>query len=405
MIVRTAGARLMMPYPPSRLLPAVTISLPVTVFGITALSVPLALAAALKLSAAATADWIAALYGLSAICSVGLVLWYRQPLLVAWSISGTALAATLVGQASYAELRGAVLVAGVLTMLFGWLGLSERLSRWLPKAIVMALVSGAVLPYVTGMFISWPEAPLAIGGAFAAYIVGRRFLPLKATAALPAMLVGLAGAAASGKLQVSALHWAPPVLAFAPPAFSWTVLVAFAPVLAILVTVTSNLVSVVYVRGEGYRPSAVAVDTVTGAATIAGSFFGLTPICMASFLVAPTAGSEAGGHDVRHWSVYFSSVGLAGIALLSGTAAVLLGVVPTAVLLALAGLALAGVLLNTLTDALRGPLTWGPLVTFAAAASNMSYLGFGSLFWGLVLGTATSLILERKELTSLRGAS
>src|SRR6516162_236605 len=111
-IVRTAGARLMMPYPPSRLLPAVTISLPVTVFGITALSVPLALAAALKLSAAATADWIAALYGLSAICSVGLVLWYRQPLLVAWSISGTALAATLVGQASYAELRGAVLVAG-----------------------------------------------------------------------------------------------------------------------------------------------------------------------------------------------------------------------------------------------------------------------------------------------------
>ena len=57
-----------------------------------------------------------------------------------------------------------------------------------------------------------------------------------------------------------------------------------------------------------------------------------------------------------------------------------------------------------LLSTLRGPLTWGPLVTFAAAASKMSYLGFGPLFWGLVLGTATSLILERRELAALRAA-
>jgi benzoate membrane transport protein len=137
---------------------------------------------------------------------------------------------------------------------------------------------------------------------------------------------------------------------------------------------------------------------------VVGSFFGLTPICMAAFLVAPTGGPEAGDRDVRHWSVYFCSVGFGLTALLSGTAAVLLGIVPVALLLALAGLTLAAVLLNTLGDALRGPLTWGPLVTFAAAASKMSYLGFGPLFWGLVLGMATSLILERRELAVLRAA-
>jgi benzoate membrane transport protein len=100
--------------------------------------------------------------------------------------------------------------------------------------------------------------------------------------------------------------------------------------------------------------------------------------------------------------VYFSAAGLALIALLSGIAAALLRIVPLALLLALAGLALIAVLLDTLKDALRGPLTWGPLLTFAVALSKISYLGLGPLFWALVLGTATSLTLERRELDLLR---
>jgi len=81
---------------------------------------------------------------------------------------------------------------------------------------------------------------------------------------------------------------------------------------------------------------------------------------MAAVLVATTAGPDAGDHDVRQWSVYCSAVGPALTALFSGTAAVLLGIVPLTLLLALAGLPLAAVLVGTLTDALRGPLTWGP---------------------------------------------
>jgi benzoate membrane transport protein len=243
--------RAALPQPPSRLLPALTISISMTVFGIAVLSIPLALAATLQLSAGASASWIAALYGLPALASVALSVVCRQPLLVAWNVAGIALAGTFVGHASYAEVRGAVLVAGVLTMLVGWLGFSERLSRWLPAPILMAVIAGAVLPFVTGIFTAWSDAPLAIGGAFVAYIVGRRVLPLKATAALPAMIVGVLGAAATGNLHLSALHWAPPVLSPASPAFSWTATIAVAPVLAILLTVTSNLVSVAYLRGRG----------------------------------------------------------------------------------------------------------------------------------------------------------
>ena len=57
-----------------------------------------------------------------------------------------------------------------------------------------------------------------------------------------------------------------------------------------------------------------------------------------------------------------------------------------------------GVLAGTLQEALRGPLVLGPLLAFAVAISHLSYLGLGALFWSLVIGTATSWLLERPHL-------
>src|SRR5579864_1076313 len=125
-----SGKGFSLPRPLSRLLPALTMSIPVTIFAVAALSFPLALAQALRLSAPATASWIAAMYGVSAAASVALTLRFRQPLLVAWSISGMALAATFIGHATYAELCGSTLAAGVMIALVGALGLTERVSHW-----------------------------------------------------------------------------------------------------------------------------------------------------------------------------------------------------------------------------------------------------------------------------------
>ena len=216
------------------------------------------------------------------------------------------------------------------------------------------------------------------------------------------MLVGFAAAALTGVLNLDRLRWPAPVLYPAAPAFSWTSVVAFAPVLAVLMNTSANLASVVYIRSQRYSVSMRAIDVVTGAAGVAGSFFGFTPICMASFLAPPTAGPDAGDHDVRHWSVYFSAAGFLAIAALAGLAADLLRIVPLPILLALAGLALIGVFGSTLQEALAGPLVVGPLFTFAVAVSHLSYFGFGPLFWSLVIGMAASLVLERGHLRTLQ---
>jgi benzoate membrane transport protein len=90
------------------------------------------------------------------------------------------------------------------------------------------------------------------------------------------------------------------------------------------------------------------------------------------------------------------------IGLLAGIAATLFNLIPPALLLTLAGLAVVNILANALQRVAQGPLRLGPLFAFAIALSDIDFLGFGNYFWSLVMGTVVSLLLEREELRKLR---
>jgi benzoate membrane transport protein len=84
------------------------------------------------------------------------------------------------------------------------------------------------------------------------------------------------------------------------------------------------------------------------------------------------------------------------IALFAGTAADIAVLVPPALLLTMAGLALLPAVSVALREISSGPLVLGPLFAFAIALSRMSVLGLGPFFWSLVVGTAVSLFFERE---------
>jgi benzoate membrane transport protein len=115
-----------------------------------------------------------------------------------------------------------------------------------------------------------------------------------------------------------------------------------------------------------------------------------------------TAGPEAGDKQLRHWSTYGAGAGWVLTAFLAGIAAALPRAIPLPLLLAVAGLALIGVLTEALGEVTRGPLRLGPIVAFAVASSELTVAGLGPLFWALVLGTAFSVVLERDELDAVR---
>ena len=87
---------------------------------------------------------------------------------------------------------------------------------------------------------------------------------------------------------------------------------------------------------------------------------------------------------------------------LAGFAADAASVLPLELLVAIAGLAVIGVLAMALKRISSGPLTFGPLVAFAVAVSDLSMLGLGPYFWSLVFGVGVSWTLEREAITELR---
>jgi benzoate membrane transport protein len=379
-----------------RWLPALGTAIPLIILFIAVLSILLAAAQQMRLSEAETSSWILVVYGLPGLLGLVLVIRYRQPLLLTGNIFVLIFIASLGARLSYPELVGASIVAGASVVLISALGLTGRLAAWIPAPIVLGLLAGAVMPFVSGIFTSLGDAPALVGGAFLAYLLGHRYLGARLPAILPALVVGLAIAALTGELGQVPARSPLPVPTLTTPVFSVHAIATATPVLVILITLQSNLPSVVFLRNQEYHPPERMIDTVSGVGTLVGSLLGPTAVSLSLPATALVSGPEAGEHELRHRSVYLASGALVLIGVLAGIAADLPEIIPLPLLLALAGLAVVSVLANALQQIAQGPLLLGPLFAFAIALSKISMLGFGPFFWALVIGTGISLFVRTR---------
>lgn len=389
----------------ARLAQPLAASIPITIFSLAALSLPLATAQSLELSSRQTGTWLFALYAAPGLASIVLTLAYRQPLLVAWHSAVVAFVASLSQTVPYTDLLGAMAVAGFVVAALGALGLTTRVAALVPTPVVFGVVAGNVLPFVVGTFEALQSEGLLVGATLAAYLVGRRALPPRVPPVLPALVVGVALAAVTGRLHGLAAGWTWPALTPATPSFTPAAVLTVVPIAVPLIALHANLTAVGYLRSEAYAPPARAIEVTTGVATIVASVFGPCPVCMGALVTPLTAGPEAGERSVRPWAAYAVAAGFLLIAVGAGVAAELPTLLPLPLLLAVAGLALLGVLSQALEQVVKGPLRLGPLVAFAVASSTLSLFGLGAAFWALVFGTLTSLLVEGDGLRAFRSAA
>jgi benzoate membrane transport protein len=366
------------------------------------LSIPLASAKALALSAAETSGWILALFGLTGLLSLVLSLRYRQPLLVTGNLFFIIFIRGLEGQVSFAELAGAAALAGVVVLLIGIVGLSERLAVWIPVPIMFGMLAGAVMPFLQGLFTELGGAPAVVGGTLLVYLLSRSILGHRLPAILPALVTGIVVAAVSGQFGELAGPLSLVLPRLAPPVFSLPAILTATPVFVVLITLQANLPSMRFLHSQNYHPPGFVIDMVSGLGTILGSFLGPTGVSLSLPATAVVAGPGAGEPGLRHRAVYLVGTVALLVGILAGVAAGLAEVIPAALLATLAGLALVDVLADAVKRVAQGPLLYGPLFAFAISLSSISFLGFGNYFWALVIGTAVSLLLERDALRALR---
>ena len=400
-----------------RVLPALASAVPVIVIFVAVLSIVLTAAGpqGLNLSGPQTTSWIVVVYGLPAIPSVILAVRYRQPLLLTGNVFAVILFASVSHEFSFAELAGASLLAGAVVVLAAAFAVTRHLSTWIPAPVVQGLIAGAVMPFVTGLFtgLSTVDAqgaaiaarvPFMVGAALIAYLLSRRFLEARVSPILPALVAGLAAAAVTGQFGGAPASVALPEIVLTTPAFSVAAALSVTPVIVALIVLQSNLPSLVYLRTQGFAPPERVIDLVSGAGTMVGSALGPNALSLALPLVPLVAGPGAGEPGLRYRNVYIPAAALLLISLFAGSAAALAVLVPPLLLLAVAGLALLGVLGTALQAIARGPLLLGPMFAFAIALSKMSLLGLGPFFWSLVVGTLVTVLLERDTWNELRAS-
>lgn len=88
------------------------------------------------------ASWIWGISIGSAICSMLLSLRYRVPVLLAWSIPGSALLITLFPEMPLSDVIGAYIVAAVVSLIIGVSGYFDKVLALIPQGVAAGMMAG-----------------------------------------------------------------------------------------------------------------------------------------------------------------------------------------------------------------------------------------------------------------------
>jgi benzoate membrane transport protein len=351
-------------------------------------------AAALGATPAQSASWIWALGLGMGLTSLGLSLWWRQPVLTAWSTPGAALLVTAGAGVSMAQGVGAFMVSAMLIIAAGATGWFARLMDRIPQALAAALLAGVLTRFAVDAFASLQNEFALVFTMLVVYLLGRRWWGRYAVPSV--LLTGVAVAAWQGRLQMDAVTWAWATPVFTWPEFSLAATIGVALPLFVVTMASQNLPGVAAQRAAGYAVPISPVITTTGVATLLLAPFGGYAFNLAAITAAICMGPQAHEDPDRRWvasataGVFYIIVGLLG-----GAVVGLLAAFPKALVLAVAGFALLSTIGNGLATAMRDEASReAALITFLVTVSGLSLWGVGAAFWGVVAG-ALALGVQR----------
>jgi benzoate membrane transport protein len=351
-------------------------------------------AAALGATPAQTASWLWALGLGMGLTSAGLSLWYRMPVLTAWSTPGAALLVTAGAGVPMDQGIGAFVVCAVLITLAGASGLFARVMDRIPQALAAALLAGVLTRFAFDAFLAVRTQTLLVLLMGAAYLAGRRWWPRYA---VPGVLaVGAAVAAAHGQLHLGGVAWQFTTPVFTMPSFTLSALIGVALPLFVVTMASQNLPGVAAQRAAGYAVPVSPPIAVTGLVSLLLAPFGAYALNLAAITAAICMGREASVDPARRYTAsVMAGVFYIGLGLASGAVVGLIAAFPKELVLAVAGFALLGTIGGGLAVAMKDEASReAALITYLVTASGLTLGGVGAAFWGVVAG-ALALAVQR----------
>lgn len=350
------------------------------------------------LNAELTASWV---WSISIGVGVtGIVLsWVsREPIITAWSTPAAAFLVTALATTPYAQAIGAYVVSAIAFVALGLSGWFERIVRRIPAGIAAGLLAGILLQFGMGAFGGMSLDPLLTGLMIITYVVLKRLTPRYAVVGI--LVLGLTFLIIQDRVDLSELTLTLATPVFTAPEFSLNAMLSVALPLFLITLTGQYMPGMLVLRNDGFKTNASPIVTVTGLGSMLMAPFGSHAFNIAAITAAICTGKEAHENPDKRWiagiaaGVFYVLVGIFGVTL----AAVFMAL-PAHFITTLAGLALLGTIGGSLASAMAEIKSReASLITFLAAAANITLFGMGGAFWGLVIGLISYAILNGPEL-------
>ena len=309
-----------------------------------------------------------------------------MPISVVWTTPGAAL---LISSGTlglpFSSAVGAFLVSGILLVLTGLWPTLGRLVSSIPKPIASAMLAGVIFSFCTASFKTLATFPLIVLPALIAWLLLYKYATVWATPVAMVLIFVLTAIDLGISVPADQLL---PTIELVAPTFDFTAILSIGIPLYLVTMASQNIPGIAIMKSFGYEIPFKPVMLATGFGSIVNNLFGGIPLNLAAITAALNANDHAHKNPARRWlaSVWGGYVYFV-IAILASVAVAFVLQAPRDLILAAAGIALIGTIVNALSAAMEDTgLRIPAMITFLVGASGLSAFGIGSAFWALLAG-------------------
>ncbi|WP_180101866.1 benzoate/H(+) symporter BenE family transporter [Acinetobacter sp. YH12126] len=329
----------------------------------------------------------------------GLILsWkFKYPVATSWSTAGLALILATANGYSMNAALGAFLVCGLLTAVLGFLGIFEKILRYIPQSLTSAMLAGVLLKFGIELFVNLQNEWAFVLGLLTAYVISKRLLPRYSIVITVIIGIMLCPLLLGFQLPALNLELAQPV--WVTPEFSISAILGLALPLFVINMASQYLPGLAMIKSYGYQPHVNQLIGWTGTAQTLLAPFGCFSVNIAAISAAISLDDQAHPDEKKRYiagmtcGFFYILMGLFAATLVS-----FLTAFPLVFITALAGIALLGTIGHNIVIAFQEASERdAALLTFLFSASGVQFFGIGSAFWGLVFGLVVHAIFKYKR--------
>lgn len=344
-----------------------------------------------------TISWIFAVYFFGGLFGLFMSFKYKQPVAGAFSIAGAVLVAESLTHYSLNEAIGAYLLANVIIMILAFSGLINKVMNRIPVPIVMGMIVGILIHFAIDMIASIAISPLIAGVTILVFLLSARLLK-KIPPVLPSLVVVVLLSVVTNDFQLQDVQTVFVLPTLMMPAFNLEAILSLTIPLALIVICTENAQATGVLLAEGYRPPIRAMSFYGSVFGFVASFFGAHAVNVAGPMTAICASKETGEKKGRYAASLINGLLFIIFGLFASFIVPFIMSMPSLVITVIAGLAMIGVLLNSLKTAFSGSqFQMGAFFALIIGMAGINFFGISAPLWAIIGSLFVSFLMEKED--------